>query len=130
MTIPRRPRRAHSGSPRRHQLLNPPLILIATYQGADQFLTVLRFNTDGSVASSFGTDGQVAIPTPGPYNSVAPVGNVAIVPDGGNCLAAERNENSPLGSPDAATSPLPEHVVVRLTSAGQLDPSFGTEGRR
>jgi uncharacterized delta-60 repeat protein len=81
--------------------------------GSSLFLT--RFATDGSVDTSFGTNGVVAVGTPaGAFNEVHAV---ALQADGKIVTA---------GRTTIAT--LDAYSVARFTTSGALDPTFATGG--
>ncbi len=88
-------------------------------------LAVRRYNTDGSVDTTFGTNGEadIALPT-GSYNIVAAAKNVVINADGTIILAAALES---LNTSTVVTTPV-ESIVARLTSTGAADASFGTNG--
>jgi len=75
-------------------------------------MLVLRFNTNGSLDTSFGQNGETVIQLP---QGMAIACGVAILP-GGQIVVAGTNPNGHVG---------PEFVVARLTSAGALDTTFG-----
>ena len=79
---------------------------------------VLRFNTDGSRDTTFGTGGEVLInfATSSSQPSDAPQA-IVIQPDGKILVAGS---TSPAGNPDFA--------IARLNSDGTLDASFGNGG--
>jgi uncharacterized delta-60 repeat protein len=77
---------------------------------------LVRFNPDGSLDQSFGSGGQV-VDAPVVGNATA----VAIQPDGKIVVAG-----STPGSGDEGD--FSDFIVARYTSAGALDPSFGTGG--
>ena len=86
-----------------------------------------RYNADGSVDTSFGTNGQVFIPSAATAGRFANApGNVEIGTDGSIVFAAVAQ--AALASAPVGTIPPANSIVVRLTPAGQLDPSFGTGG--
>src|SRR5215470_11606481 len=75
---------------------------------ANLHLTVFRFNTNGSVDNTFGTNGSVAITGSGIFLPPAS-GGIALQPDG-KILVDSRN------------------FVARLLANGQLDSTFGSNG--
>jgi uncharacterized delta-60 repeat protein len=87
---------------------------IATTGGEDVFALV-RYNSDGAVDPSFGTDGVVLQPIGSDYAAVAD-----IAPGPGDTLLAAGQAVDSGGQPRMA--------VARFSAAGQLDPSFGTGG--
>ena len=94
-----------------------PFVLPAT----NPTLAAVRYNPDGSLDPSFGSNGQVDISLPSGYSTVfmAPH-NLVIEPDGSIAFAAAIS--GPPNDPSTAT------LVVQLTTAGQLDARFGTGG--
>ncbi len=84
-------------------------------------LTVRRYTATGAPDTTFGTAGAVQIPTA--YSGVLGPRNLAIDTNGNIAFAAAL-----LTPVDATTTPSTASVVVRLTSAGQLDSTFGTGG--
>jgi hypothetical protein len=77
--------------------------------------TVLRFHTNGSLDTTFGSAGLSQF-LAGPYCFVA---NVTL--QGNNKIVASIDGLD-------ATATVEITPVVRLTNAGQLDPAFGTSG--
>jgi uncharacterized delta-60 repeat protein len=71
-------------------------------------LTVFRFNTNGTLDTTFGNNGAVAIQAAGLFFSPAS-GGITLQPDGRILVATER-------------------IVARLLSNGQLDATFGSNG--
>jgi uncharacterized delta-60 repeat protein len=71
-------------------------------------LTVFRLNTNGSLDTTFGSNGAVAIQAAGLFFSPAS-GGIALQPDGRILVATER-------------------IVARLLANGQLDSTFGSNG--
>ena len=78
-------------------------------------LTVFRFNTNGSVDNTFGTNGSTAIAAAGLFLGPAS-GSIALQPDGRILVATGQNEGGGL------------HIVARLLANGQLDSTFGSNG--
>ena len=73
--------------------------------------SVLRLNTNGSIDTTFGSNGYFTETNANPYDTIA------VQPDGKVLLSAKQ------------TSSLPYKVIVdRLLPGGTLDPSFGTGG--
>ncbi len=81
-------------------------------------LAVRRYNTNGSLDTTFGTNGETDPPLPGSTSDDSP-NNLLIKPDGSIVLVAQ--------SYVAASSTTP-NIVVQLTPNGQLDSTFGTNG--
>ena len=79
-------------------------------------MLVLRFNTNGSLDTSFGHNGETDIHL---AQGMALSCGVAILP-GGQIVVAGTNPNLYVG---------PEFVVARLTSSGALDTTFGPNGQ-
>jgi uncharacterized delta-60 repeat protein len=101
---------------------------------------VARYNPDGSPDTSFGTDGVVATVIPGPPgyatyfcgsdgNSLCPpssaVAALTVLP-GGNVVAAGSTYG--LEADDVGNYWLSSFVLVRYTSDGSLDPTWGDGG--
>lgn len=91
-------------------------------------LVIHRYNANGSVDTSFGTDGQTIVPFSGSALSdqTAPQ-NLIITSSGQILVAAEAYAQQATSSGTAGISS--EDIVARLTSSGQLDSTFGTGGR-
>ena len=87
-------------------------------------LVIRRYNANGSLDPSFGTGGQTVIPLAGsnPILDAVPH-NLVITSTGQIVLAAVSAVDDALG--DVISS---ESLVARLTSTGQLDSTFGTNG--
>ena len=84
--------------------------------GTNADFGVSRYNTNGTLDSTFGSGGQVAIDTTGPSDRPDAV---VVQPDGKIVVAG-------FGTPSVAQ--LGTMVVVRLTSNGSMDAGFGTGG--
>ncbi|MGH7136725.1 MAG: hypothetical protein ACREHD_13365, partial [Pirellulales bacterium] len=84
--------------------------IVAAGEIPGQGYAIVRYDTDGSIDSNFGSGGTVII------NSAGSAWHVAIQPDGKILLAGDTND----GTVNA--------LVVRLTTAGALDTTFGTNG--
>jgi len=82
---------------------------------ANLLLTVFRFNSNGSVDSTFGSNGATAIQAQGLFLGPAS-GSIALQPDGRILVATGQNEGGGL------------HIVARLLANGQLDSTFGSNG--
>jgi uncharacterized delta-60 repeat protein len=82
---------------------------------ANLVLTVFRFNSNGSVDSTFGSNGATAIQAQGLFLGPAS-GSIALQPDGRILVATGQNEGEGL------------HIVARLLANGQLDSTFGSNG--
>ena len=79
-------------------------------------IVVGRFNTDGSVDTSFGTAGLVTInDSPDMYGV-----KMAIQPDGGILISRSGDIGGPVVSPTG---------IYRLNSNGSIDTSFGEQGK-
>ncbi len=89
-------------------------ILLAGRIGADA--AVVRLTEAGALDASFGTGGAVRIPFDGPRAGFT---SLAVLPGGAIVAAglAQDDDDTAIGA-----------VLVRLTPAGVLDPSFGTAG--
>jgi uncharacterized delta-60 repeat protein len=82
---------------------------------ANLVLTVFRFNSNGSVDSTFGSNGATATQAQGLFLGPAS-GSIALQPDGRILVATGQNEGGGL------------HIVARLLANGQLDSTFGSNG--
>jgi uncharacterized delta-60 repeat protein len=80
---------------------------------------VIRYNTDGSLDTSFDGDGKVYISF---GNLIEALGDVAIQPDGKIVAAGFKSNNS--GSPTDE-----DIVVARLNTNGSLDTTFDVDGK-
>jgi uncharacterized delta-60 repeat protein len=78
-------------------------------------LTVFRFNNNGSVDSTFGSNGATAIQPAELFLGPAS-GGIALEPDGRILVATGHNEGGSL------------RIVARLLANGQLDSTFGSNG--
>jgi uncharacterized delta-60 repeat protein len=100
--------------------------------GGDQFgvmghsepLTLARYDSDGSLDTSFGTDGitKTVIPAPSDQRWDAVVHALAVLPDG-KIVAAGSAYWHDRGYGDYGV-----FVLARYTPAGSLDPAFGDGG--
>jgi uncharacterized delta-60 repeat protein len=86
--------------------------------GGPGVFALARYNRDGSLDVSFGTNGLVTTAFPGEFYADAT--GIALQPDG-RIVAA--------GSTFAPKQTFHHVVVARYNSDGSLDPSFGTGGR-
>jgi uncharacterized delta-60 repeat protein len=82
---------------------------------ANLHLTVFRFNSNGSVDSTFGNNGATAIQPTELFLAPAS-GGIALQPDGRILVATAHNDGGPL------------RIVARLLANGQLDSTFGSNG--
>lgn len=82
---------------------------------ANLLLTVFRFNSNGSVDSTFGSNGATAIQATELFLGPAS-GGIALQPDGRILVSTGQNEGGGL------------HIVARLLANGQLDSTFGSNG--
>jgi len=82
---------------------------------ANLLLTVFRFNSNGSVDSTFGSNGATAIQAAGLFLDPAS-GGIALEPDGRILVSTGQNEGEGL------------RIVARLLANGQLDSTFGSNG--
>ena len=82
---------------------------------ANLVLTVFRFNSNGSVDSTFGSNGATAIQAAGLFLAPAS-GGIALEPDGRILVATAHNDG---GS---------ARFVARVLANGQLDSTFGSNG--
>ena len=79
-------------------------------------MLVLRFNTNGTLDTSFGNDGETDIHL---AQGMAAANAVAVL-SSGQIVVAGANPTD---------EPGPEYVVARLTSSGALDTTFGPNGQ-
>ncbi len=95
---------------------NGKLLLIGqnVVQRSDFRIFLSRVNSDGTIDTSFGTNG---ILVPG-INEQVDISRMAIQPDGKIVFPVSNNRHSPIYS-----------SVVRLNADGTVDASFGTDGR-
>ncbi len=94
------------------------IVVVGSQYNSDTDIAVVRFNTDGSLDTGFGTNGITVINlgTSGTSDDL-PV-DVVLQSDGKIVIAVKKGDNS--GRKIIA--------VVRLTTNGSLDTSFGTNG--
>ncbi len=91
-------------------------IILAGYtNGLYTDFAVIRYNSDGSVDNSFGTDGKVKTDLGNSYDT----GNSVVIQKNGKIIVAGSTTNGP--SYDVA--------VVRYDSDGNLDNTFGDRGK-
>ena len=88
-------------------------IVVAGTSGAD--IAVVRYNTDGSLDTSFGADGIVTTDISG-----ADQGEAVALQGDGKILVS--------GSSQGPSGSAPDFAVVRYNTDGSLDTSFGTGG--
>ncbi|MEQ1861133.1 MAG: Calx-beta domain-containing protein [Chthoniobacteraceae bacterium] len=84
-------------------------------------IAVARFNADGSLDATFGTDGKVKLDFGGVYHS-RETGYAVALDAGGNIVIAG---SANVAATDVAST---DFFVARLTSAGVLDTTFGGTG--
>ncbi|MCF6185651.1 MAG: T9SS type A sorting domain-containing protein, partial [Bacteroidales bacterium] len=89
-------------------------IVVAGYSSGD--FAIVRYNTDGTLDSSFGTDGKITTDFAGSPDAAGSV----IVQTNGKIVAAGCSED---------TNYLHNFAVARYNSDGSLDSSFGTSGK-
>ena len=82
---------------------------------ANLALTVFRFNNNGSVDSTFGSNGATAIQAVGLFLAPAS-GGIALEPDGRILVATAHNDGGG------------QRIVARLLANGQLESTFGSNG--
>jgi uncharacterized delta-60 repeat protein len=82
---------------------------------ANLALTVFRFNNNGTVDSTFGSNGATAIEPAELFLGPAS-GGIALEPDGRILVATGHNESGG------------QRIVARLLANGQLDSTFGSNG--
>lgn len=99
-------------------LLQPDGKIIAigqAYNGTDYDFGMARFNTDGSVDTTFGTNGKTNVNI-GPANDF---GRAAVLQTDGKIIICGYSNNS---SGDSFS-------IIRLNNDGSLDTNFGTNGK-
>lgn len=116
-----------TGFPAYAVALQPDGRLVVAGASIDSGFAVARYEPDGSPDTSFGTDGLTTTTIPqGPFycggSARARARALALLPDG-NILAAGSVEGS-----DCDVVGWSSFVLVRYTSDGALDPSFGNAG--
>ena len=84
-------------------------------------LAVRRYNADGSLDATFGTNGQTTLPVPASATSLSGPSNLIVTANGSIVVGATA---ATVGTATTSTT----GVVAQLTPAGQLDPGFGTGG--
>jgi uncharacterized delta-60 repeat protein len=87
------------------------------YGGSSFEFSAARFNTNGTLDASFGTDGKAVIP----IDNLNDFGHDAVLQADGKIVIAGRTTNTTTGEFAAA--------LVRLNSNGTLDTSFGNNGK-
>jgi uncharacterized delta-60 repeat protein/LPXTG-motif cell wall-anchored protein len=80
--------------------------------GLNQNFAVVRYNTDGSLDTSFDTDGKV---TTDIGNSSSDIANAVVIQGDGNIVVAGESSS--------------DFAVVRYTTTGALDTTFDTDGK-
>ena len=87
-------------------------------------ISVVYVTAAGTLDQNFGTGGTATVPIPGSPAEVQLAG-IVVQPDGRILVSGDKTDYPLiLGQPQRPY----QIVVARLTSAGQLDPSFGTSG--
>jgi uncharacterized delta-60 repeat protein len=93
---------------------------------------LVRYNTDGSLDTTFGSGGEVITPISSPLTpdwSWAQALAVALQPDGSIVVAGTASgPGLPDPPPSSFISGMNEFTIARYTGDGQLDNSFGTGG--
>ncbi len=99
---------------------NGKIVTVGTYQtpSSSPQLAVRRYNTDGSVDTTFGTNGQTNIPLTNSATSVSMAPRSVVINANGSIILAATESGS------SATN----GIVVQLTTAGVLDSTFATGG--
>lgn len=91
-------------------------ILLGGYSG--WFISLVRYNSDGSLDTTFGTGGKVITDIDGYYSETCK--SVAIQSDGKILLGGYGQHNN---------NDNPYFILVRYNTNGTLDTSFGTDGK-
>ena len=94
-------------------------------EGADQSMAVTRFNVDGTVDGSFGSNGVATVNVAKGGKAVELARGVVVQGDG-KVVIAGPVEHDPTASGDAAKDT--DIALARFDQAGRLDPAFGTGG--
>ncbi len=108
------------GSSIKKVLLQPDGKIIAigeAYGGSSFEFSAARFNANGTVDASFGTEGKTVIP----FDNLNDFGHDAVLQADGKIVIAGRTTNTTTGEFAAA--------LLRLNSNGTLDNSFGSNGK-
>lgn len=87
------------------------------YNGSDQDIAIMRYNSDGTVDTTFGTNGVTTVNIGSSSNDYA--NGVALQSDG-KILVAAYTINS--GNTER------DFIVLRLTTAGALDTTYSSDG--
>jgi uncharacterized delta-60 repeat protein len=99
-------------------------ILVAglSFNGTNNDVALVRYNTDGSLDTTFSGDGKLTTPTSGDYEGSAAVNRsiVRVQTDGKILVASYGNGNTGRGS---------DFILLRYNSDGTLDTSFGVDGK-
>jgi uncharacterized delta-60 repeat protein len=101
---------------------NGQVVAVGTVpSGTTNDLLVTRFNTSGSIDTSFGTDGTEMIPptSDGGFYTAGNAAGIAVQTDGDIDILANASPPS---------SGLNDFLVVQLTPNGPIDTTFGTSG--
>jgi large repetitive protein len=95
-------------------------VILAGYEGGTNLnskLTLVRYNTDGTLDATFGIGGVAGIRVPGSFQGAS---DMALQPDGKIVVAGDVTPDN--------TSDANNWVVARFNSDGTADSSFGTGG--
>jgi uncharacterized delta-60 repeat protein len=91
----------------------------------NQAFVLLRYNTNGSLDTTFGNNGEVITnPVAGHDNSI----NQVLVQSDGKILAGGQADYDTYTFPNGTTQTYPEFTLVRYNSDGSLDNTFGSAG--
>lgn len=93
--------------------------------GEDTAASVTRFDSDGALDESYGTNGTATVNV-APGGKTAEVARGIVVDDDGNVVIATPFEKSPGAAGDAGKEL--DVALARLDADGKLDTSFGTAG--
>lgn len=96
------------------------IVVIGTDWAGNNYSKVglARFNANGAIDSTFGSNGSVLIDLPGRYDTAA---DVALQADGKIVIAASTSEGIEF-------PPIEDFIVTRYNANGTLDTTFGTNG--
>lgn len=92
------------------------IVVVGTSDGDGRDFSIVRYNTNGTLDSSFGTDGKIITPVVPSYNDIAFA--IVIQNDGKIVVAGESSDGS-----------VYDISIIRYNINGTLDTSFGIGGK-
>lgn len=98
---------------------------VATTSGNSEF-GVVKLGSSGGINIGFGTGGYTRFSFSNDTARINSLGDIVELPDGSILLAGSTEVDGPLDPNDLIFAP----AVAKLTSTGDLDPAFGTGGRK